>query len=125
MIHTAGGKPLRQTRHQCKHCNKWFKPAVNFRQHNSSHTDDKTFMCPQCGQCLHQAGYAKKHKRHEAEVSCNASIHGNVTTPASSLEHKPDQDEVLTCWICQMVCDSEPLLLKHYDDHMMRVIFTK
>ncbi len=90
------GRPLSQ----CTICNSTFRRPEHLRRHLRSHTDDKPFVCPDCGK-----GFARSDTLHRHQLSHQASTGG-------AHSHSSTDRSFRACFRCataRVRCSGEPV----------------
>ena len=104
---------------------------------------EKTFACQYCGKTFPTRGNCNRHEREVSHTSNKArtslkakprsknshqkthsveSVQDVHSCQDNELDKQPKQSEPNTCWICAEEFPSEVALLRHYENHMKKVV---
>ena len=129
---------------RCKQCGKCFTLLEDLNRHMLVHTGgEKTFACQYCGKTFPTRSNCNRHEREVSHASNKArtylkakprskkshqkthsveSVQDVHSCQDNELDGQPKQNEPNTCWICDEEFPSEVALLRHYENHMKKVV---
>ncbi|CAH3130450.1 unnamed protein product, partial [Porites lobata] len=142
--HEQHRKKGKEDKLRCKQCGKCFTLLEDLNRHMLVHTrGEKTFACQYCGKRFPTRGNCNRHEREVSHTSNKArtylkakprsknshqkthsveSVQDVHSCQDNELDKQPKQSEPNTCWICAEEFPSEVALLRHYENHMKKVV---
>ena len=98
------------------------------KAHERTHSGGRPRQCKHLGKSVGQLGTLNKHKRTHVEGSSvtfkqslkeqATHLRENPQLLPSDVDHRADQLDTFSCWICQEELSSQELLMEHYENHM-------